>query len=165
MSNKYDYDDEDKDVKKELVIPKYTLLYEDEEIEIKQEAQEDKEDMHDRDEEEKKPEEHVEEGDEEAKNKNMKPIDRIVHYIAEITQDSTDKNPMSDKELAEKLKRRLDLDIDLIRPSVSNEDVEENGVWQVVIGKQFASSVTFDARFIYYFQLDESRKYFLVFRS
>ena len=154
MSNQYDYDDEDKDVKKELVIPKYTLLYEDMEVEIKQEAQE-----------EKKPEEHVEEGDEEAKNKNMKPIDRIVHYIAEITQDSTDKNPMSDKELAEKLKRRLDLDIDLIRPSVSNEDVEENGVWQVVIGKQFASSVTFDARFIYYFQLDESRKYFLVFRS
>ena len=165
MSNQYDYDDEDKDVKKELVIPKYTLLYEDAEIEIKQEAQEDKEDMHDRDEEEKKPEEHVEEGDEEAKNKNMKPIDRIVRYIAEITQDSTDKNPMSDKELAEKLKRRLDLDIDLIRPSVSNEDVEETGVWQVVIGKQFASSVTFDARFIYYFQLDESRKYFLVFRS
>ena len=165
MSNQYDYDDEDKDVKKELVIPKYTLLYEDEEIEIKQEAQEDKEDMHDRDEEEKKPEEHVEEGDEEAKNKNMKPIDRIVRYIAEITQDSTDKNPMSDKELAEKLKRRLDLDIDLIRPSVSNEDVEENGVWQVIIGKQFAASVTFDARFIYYFQLDESRKYFLVFRS
>ena len=121
--------------------------------------------MHDRDEQEKKPEEHVEEGDEEAKNKNMKPIDRIVRYIAEITQDSTDKNPMSDKELAEKLKRRLDLDIDLIRPSVSNEDVEETGVWQVVIGKQFASSVTFDARFIYYFQLDESRKYFLVFRS
>ena len=53
MSNQYDYDDEDKDVKKELVIPKYTLLYEDTEIEIKQEAQEDKEDMHDRDEEEK----------------------------------------------------------------------------------------------------------------
>ena len=150
MSNQYDYDDEDKDVKKELVIPKYTLLYEDEEIEIKQEAQEDKEDMHDRDEEE---------------NKNLKPIDRIIRYIAEITQDVTEQKPMSDKELAEKLKRRLDLDPDLIRASVSNEDVEENGVWQVVIGKQFASSVTFDARFIYYFQLDESRKYFLVFRS
>ena len=149
MSNQFDYDDEDKDVRKELVIPKYTLLYEDQEVEIKQESQEDKED-HEKDEEE---------------NKNLKPIDRIIHYIAEITQDVTEQKPMSDKELAEKLKRRLDLDIDLIRPSVSNEDIGENGVWQVIIGKQFAASVTFDARFIYYFQLDESRKYFLVFRS
>ena len=55
MSN-FDYDDDDKDVKRELVIPKYTLLYEDQEVEIKQEAQEDKEDMHEKDEEEKKPE-------------------------------------------------------------------------------------------------------------
>ena len=162
MSN-FDYDDDEKDVKRELVIPKYTLLYEDQEVEIKQEAQEDKEDMHEKDEEEKKPEENLEEGEEE--NKNLKPIDRIIHYIAEITQDVTEQKPMSDKELAEKLKRRLDLDLDLIKPSISNEDVEENGVWQVVIGKQFAASVTFDARFIYYFQLDESRKYFLVFRS
>ena len=161
MSN-FDYDDEDKDVRRELVIPKYTLLYEDQEIEIKQEAQEEKED-HEKEEEEKKTEEHAEEGEDE--NKNLKPIDRIMRYIAEITQDVTEQKPMSDKELAEKLKRRLDLDPDLIKASVSNEDIEENGVWQVVIGKQFASSVTFDARFIYYFQLDESRKYFLVFRS
>ena len=161
MSN-FDYDDEEKDVKRELVIPKYTLLYEDQEVEIKQDAQEEK-DEHEKEEEEKKQEEHAEEGEEE--NKNLKPIDRIIRYIAEITQDVTEQKPMSDKELAEKLKRRLDLDPELIRPSVSNEDIEENGVWQVVIGKQFASSVTFDARFIYYFQLDESRKYFLVFRS
>ena len=161
MSN-FDYDDEDKDIKRELVIPKYTLLYEDQEVEIKQEAQEDKEE-HEKEEEEKKPEEHAEEGEDE--NKNLKPIERIMRYIAEITQDVTEQKPMSDKELAEKLKRRLDLDPELIRASVSNEDIEENGVWQVVIGKQFASSVTFDARFIYYFQLDESRKYFLVFRS
>ena len=82
-----------------------------------------------------------------------------------LTQDAAEGKPISDKELAEKLKRRLDLDLELIKPSISNEDVEENGVWQVVIGKQFAASVTFDARFIYYFQLEESRKYFLVFRS
>ena len=62
--------------------------------------------------------------------------------------------------MAEKLKRRLDLDIDLIRPSVSNDDIEETGVWQVVVGKQFAASVTFDFRFIYYFQL-EDKKIFL----
>ena len=88
-------------------------------------------------------------------------------YIAEITQEASEgkEKTLSDKELAEKLKRRLDLDLELIKPSISNEDIEENGVWQVVIGKQFAASVTFDARFIYYFQLEESRKYFLVFRS
>ena len=161
MSN-FDYDDDDKDIKKELVIPKYTLLYEDQEVEIKQEAQEDK-DEHDKEEEEKKEEVNVEEG--EDANKALKPIDRIIHYIAEITQDAPENKPIPDKELAEKLKRRLDLDIDLIRPSVSGEDIEENGVWQVVIGKQFAASVTFDAKFIYYFQLDDTKKYFLVFRS
>ena len=163
MSNQFDYDDEDKDIKKELVIPKYTLLYEDMEVEIKQENQEEKDDLHEKDEEEKKEEVNVEEGDD--TNKSLKPIDRIIHYIAEITQDAPENKPMPDKELAEKLKRRLDLDLDLIKPSISGEDIEENGVWQVVIGKQFAASVTFDARFIYYFQLDDTKKYFLVFRS
>ena len=164
MKGQFD-DDEDKDeVKKELVIPKYILLYQDMEVDIKQDMiQEDKDEFHEREEEEKKVEENPDESGEEKKN--LKPIDRIVQYIAEITQEATEAKPISDKELAEKLKRRLDLDIDLIRPSVSSEDIEETGVWQVVIGKQFAASVTFDARFIYYFQLEESRKYFLVFRS
>ena len=163
MSN-FDYDDEDKDIKKELVIPKYILLYEDMEVDIKHDMlQEDKDEMHEREEEEKKEELNVEEPDE--ANKPSKPIDRIVRYIAEITQDAPENKPMPDKELAEKLKKRLDLDLDLIKPSISNDDIEENGVWQVIVGKQFAASVTFDARFIYYFQLEESRKYFLVFRS
>jgi len=152
------------EIKKELVIPKYVLLYQDMEIEIKQDLQEDKDDMHEKEEEEKKVEENPEESVDEGK-KNLKPIDRIIQYIAEIMAEGTEAKLVSDKEMAEKLKRRLDLDIDLIRPSVSNEDIEENGVWQVVIGKQFAASVTFDAKFIYYFQLEESRKYFLVFRS
>ena len=164
MRGQFDDDEDQDDIKKELVIPKYILLYQDMEVEIKQDMlQEDKDDLHEREEEEKKPEENLEESGEEKKN--LKPIDRIVQYIAEITQEANEKTPLTDKELAEKLKRRLDLDIELIRPSVSNEDVEENGVWQVVIGKQFAASVTFDARFIFYFQLEESRKYFLVFRS
>ena len=164
MRGQFDDDEDQDDMKKELVIPKYILLYQDMEVEIKQDMlQEDKDDLHEREEEEKKPEENPEESGEEKKN--LKPIDRIVQYIAEITSEANEKTPLTDKELAEKLKRRLDLDVELIRPSVSNEDVEENGVWQVVIGKQFAASVTFDARFIYYFQLDESRKYFLVFRS
>ena len=164
MRGQFDDDEDQDDMKKELVIPKYILLYQDMEVEIKQDMlQEDKDDLHEREEEEKKPEENPEESGEEKKN--LKPIDRIVQYIAEITSEANEKTPLTDKELAEKLKRRLDLDVELIRPSVSNEDVEENGVWQVVIGKQFAASVTFDARFIYYFQLEESRKYFLVFRS
>ena len=164
MRGNFDDDEDQDEVKKELVIPKYILLYEDMEVEIKHDMlQEDKDDLHEREEEKKKAEENPEESVEEKKN--LKPIDRIVQYIAEITQEANEKTPLSDKELAEKLKRRLDLDIDLIRPSVSNEDIEENGVWQVCIGKQFAASVTFDARFIYYFQLEESRKYFLVFRS
>ena len=164
MRGQFDDDEDQEDVKKELVIPKYILLYQDMEVEIKHDMlQEDKDDLHEREEEEKKAEENPEESVDEKKN--LKPIDRIVQYIAEITQDAAEGKPISDKELAEKLKRRLDLDIDLIRPSVSNEDIEENGVWQVVIGKQFAASVTFDARFIYYFQLDDSKKYFLVFRS
>ena len=151
MRGQFDDDDEQDEIKKELVIPKYILLYQDMEVEIKHDMlQEDKDDLHEREEEEKKA---------------LKPIDRIVQYIAEIMQEATEAKPISDKELAERLKRRLDLDVDLIRASVSNDDIEENGVWQVVIGKQFAASVTFDARFIYYFQLEESRKYFLVFRS
>ena len=164
MRGQFDDDEDQEDVKKELVIPKYILLYQDMEVEIKHDMmQEDKDDMHEREEEEKKAEENPEESVDEKKN--LKPIDRIVQYIAEITQDAAEGKPISDKELAEKLKRRLDLDLELIKPSISNEDVEENGVWQVVIGKQCAASVTFDARFIYYFQLEESRKYFLVFRS
>ncbi len=164
MKGQFDDDDDQDEVKKELVIPKYILLYQDMEVDIKQDMiQEDKDEFHEREEEEKKVEENPDESGEEKKN--LKPIDRIVQYIAEITQEATEAKPISDKELAEKLKRRLDLDIDLIRPSVSSEDIEETGVWQVVIGKQFAASVTFDARFIYYFQLEESRKYFLVFRS
>ena len=164
MRGQFDDDDDNEEVKKELVIPKYVLLYQDMEVEIKQDFQEDKDDMHEKEEEEKKVEENPEESVDENK-KNLKPIDRIIQYIAEIMAEGTEAKPISDKEMAEKLKRRLDLDLDLIKPSVSNEEIEENGVWQVVIGKQFAASVTFDAKFIYYFQLEESRKYFLVFRS
>ena len=164
MRGQFDDDDDNEEVKKELVIPKYILLYEDMEVEIKQDLlQEDKDEMHEKEEEKKIEENHEESGEE--GQKKLKPMERIIQYVAEIMAEGTEAKPISDKEMAEKLKRRLDLDIDLIKPSVSNEEIEENGVWQVVIGKQFAASVTFDARFIYYFQLEESRKYFLVFRS
>ena len=164
MRGQFDDDDDNEEIKKELVIPKYILLYQDTEIEIKQDVlQEEKDDLHEKEEEEKKVEENPEESGEEKKN--LKPMERIIQYVAEITAEGTEQKPISDKEMAEKLKKRLDIDLDLIKPSVSNEEIEENGVWQVVIGKQFAASVTFDAKFIYYFQLEESRKYFLVFRS
>ena len=164
MRGQFDDDDDNEEIKKELVIPKYILLYQDTEIEIKQDVlQEEKDDLHEKEEEEKKVEENPEESGEEKKN--LKPMERIIQYVAEIMAEGTEQKPISDKEMAEKLKKRLDIDLDLIKPSVSNEEIEENGVWQVVIGKQFAASVTFDAKFIYYFQLEESRKYFLVFRS
>ena len=164
MRGQFDDDDDNEEIKKELVIPKYILLYQDTEIEIKQDVlQEEKDDLHEKEEEEKKVEENPEESGEEKKN--LKPMERKIQYVAEIMAEGTEQKPISDKEMAEKLKKRLDIDLDLIKPSVSNEEIEENGVWQVVIGKQFAASVTFDAKFIYYFQLEESRKYFLVFRS
>lgn len=166
MAGRYDDDEDQEEGKKELVAPKYILLFEDMEIELKQELSPEEKDELQKEEEEKQVKENPEEeGGEEKEKKPLKPIDKILMYIAEITQDVTEEKPMSDKELATKLKERLDLDLDLIKPSVSSEEIEETGVWQVIIGKQFASSVTYDAKFIYYFQLEESRKYFLVFRS
>ena len=55
MRGQYDDDDDQDEVKKELVIPKYILLYQDMEVEIKHDMlQEDKDDLHEREEEEKK---------------------------------------------------------------------------------------------------------------
>ena len=163
MRGNFDDDEDQEELKKEIIIPKFTLLFQDMEVEVKNENQEEREER-EKEEEEKKPEENEPEEGEDQKKK-LTTIERIVFYIAEIMQESTKEKPISDKDLAMKLKEKLDLDVDLIKPSISNEDIEENGVWQVVIGKQFAASVTFDAKYIYYFKLDESRKYFLVFRS
>ena len=164
MRGNFDDDEDQDEVKQELVIPKYTLLFQDMEVEVKNDMNAEEREDHEKEEEEKKAEVSPEEEGEEPK-KELKPIERIGTYIAEIMQESTKEKPISDKDLAIKLKEKLDLDVDLIKASVSSEDIEENGVWQVIIGKQFAASVTFDAKFIYYFQLEESRKYFLVFRS
>ena len=162
MRDNYD-DDEDEQEVVQLVIPKYKLLYEDPEVKLKTYEEEGE----NADEEKEQEEEKKEEGEEgeEQKEEKKPAIERIMTYIAEIMQGVTEQKPISDKELCLKLKEKLDLDIDLIQPSVSNEEMEEHGVWQVIIGKQFTASVTFDAKFIYYFQLEESRKYFLVFRS
>ena len=155
-----DYDDDEEDEQEQqLVIPKYRLLYQDLEVVLKPLNLDDE--NKEVEEEEKKEEANVDENEKDKK----KPMDKIITYVAEILAENTEEKKLSDKEIAQKLKVKLDEDNDLNQPSVSNEDIEENGVWQVCVGKQFAASVTFDAKYIYYFQLEESRKYFLVFRS
>jgi len=155
-----DYDDDEEDEQEQqLVIPKYRLLYQDLEVVLKPLNLDDE--NKEAEEEEKKEEANVDENEKDKK----KPMDKIITYVAEILAENTEEKKLSDKEIAQKLKVKLDEDNDLNQPSVSNEEIEENGVWQVCVGKQFAASVTFDAKYIYYFQLEESRKYFLVFRS
>jgi hypothetical protein len=155
-----DYDDDEEDEQEQqLVIPKYKLLYQDLEVVLKPLNLDDE--NKEVEEEEKKEEANVDENEKDKK----KPMEKIITYVAEILAENTEEKKLSDKEIAQKLKVKLDEDNDLNQPSVSNEDIEENGVWQVCVGKQFAASVTFDAKYIYYFQLEESRKYFLVFRS
>ena len=155
-----DYDDDEEDeVEQQLVIPKYKLLYQDLEVVLKPLNLDDE--NKEAEEEEKKEEANVDENEKDKK----KPMEKIITYVAEILAENTEEKKLSDKEIAQKLKVKLDEDNDLNQPSVSNEEIEENGVWQVCVGKQFAASVTFDAKYIYYFQLEESRKYFLVFRS
>jgi hypothetical protein len=155
-----DYDDDEEDEQEQqLVIPKYKLLYQDLEVVLKPLNLDDE--NKEVEEEEKKEEANVDENEKDKK----KPMEKIITYVAEILAENTEEKKLSDKEIAQKLKVKLDEDNDLNQPSVSNEDIEEHGVWQVCVGKQFAASVTFDAKYIYYFQLEESRKYFLVFRS
>ena len=154
-----DYDDDEEDeVEQQLVIPKYKLLYQDLEVVLKPLNLDDE--NKEVEEEEKKEEANVDENEKDKK----KPMEKIITYVAEILAENTEEKKLSDKEIAQKLKVKLDEDNDLNQPSVSNEDIEEHGVWQVCVGKQFAASVTFDAKYIYYFQLEESRKYFLIFK-
>ena len=75
-----------------------------------------------------------------------------------------------DKETCTKLKTSLDKDPELNLPVTTSEKDktnihEEYGVWQVVVGKHFVASVTFDAKHFLYFKFDEMKKYFLIFRS
>jgi hypothetical protein len=77
---------------------------------------------------------------------------------------------MYDKETCSKLKGFLDKDAELnLTVTTSEKDKtnihEEHGVWQVVIGKHFVASLTFDAKHFLYFKFDDLKKYFLLFRS
>ena len=162
-------DDEQDEVKKELVIPKYKLLYQDLEIDLRKPAVIPENENEAEAEEEKKEEEEAKIEENVEQEKELSDLETILKLLAEILQENAEAKEgtpkFTDKELAMKLKEKLDREPRLMRPSVSNEEVEENGVWQVIIGKQFAASVCFDSKYIYYFQLEESRKYFLVFRS
>jgi len=87
---------------------------------------------------------------------------KIIKYAAEAVD-----NSKQDKDTAQKLKRLLDKDPALNVPSnpQGKPDTEELGVWQVIVGRQFTGSVTFDAENLIYFQFQEIEKYFMVFRS
>lgn len=162
MKGNYEDEEDQDEVKKEFIMPKYKLIYSDLEVDLKEaEPQEDREVEEEKKEEEAKL---AEEGAEE-KQKELTPLELIVKNIATIMEKSTEANPISDKELAVQLKAALDKEPKLVRPAYSSDEIEECGVWQVIVGKQFAASVSFDARHVFYFQMEESRKYFLVFRS
>lgn len=87
---------------------------------------------------------------------------KIIKYAAEAVE-----NSKQDKDTAQKLKRLLDKDPTLNTPSnpQGKPDTEELGVWQVIVGRQFTGSVTFDAENLIYFQFQELGRYFMVFRS
>ena len=87
---------------------------------------------------------------------------KIIKYAAESIEGS-----IQDKDTAFKLKGLLDKDEALNKASnpQNKPETEELGVWQVVVGKQFTASVTFDAENLLYFQFQELGKYFIVFRS
>lgn len=87
---------------------------------------------------------------------------KIIKYAAEAMEGSKE-----DKDTALKLKRLLDKDASLNEPSnpQGKHDTEELGVWQVIVGRQFTGSVTFDAENLLYFQFQDKCKYFMVFRS
>ena len=75
-----------------------------------------------------------------------------------------------DKEICSKLKAMLDKDAELNIPVTTSEKDktnihEEQGVWQIVIGKHFVASMTYDSKHFLYYKFDEFKKYFLIFRS
>jgi hypothetical protein len=87
---------------------------------------------------------------------------KIIKYAAEAIENSN-----ADNQTATKLKVLLDADQELNLPSNPQNlpDNDEHGVWQVLVGRQFTASVTFDAENLMYFQFSELNKYFMVFRS
>lgn len=75
-----------------------------------------------------------------------------------------------DKEIASRWKELLDKEPELNKPSCPKigsltNPVEEHGVWQTIVGRQFVASVTFDAELLLYFKFDDLNKFFLCFRS
>lgn len=87
---------------------------------------------------------------------------KIIKYASEVLDPN-----QPDKTAATKLKALLDADKELNIPSNPQNlpDCDEHGVWQVIIGRQFTGSVTFDAENFIYFQFSELRKFFMIFRS
>lgn len=103
-------------------------------------------------------------------------LDKVLECIVYYNIDATLSLPDAkfDKDIATKLKRKLDEDPELNIPSSTSQDsiyiynienVEEHGVWQVLIGKHYVASVSYDAKYLVYFYFEDLAKYFLVFRS
>ena len=96
---------------------------------------------------------------------DKKNFEKILEFAVTSLIDS-----VYDKETCTKLKKKLDADEELNKPSTTNDKdknnlIEEHGVWQVIVGKSYVASVTFDAKHLIYFRFDELKKYFLIFRS
>ncbi len=72
-----------------------------------------------------------------------------------------------DKEIALKLKKKLDEDSELNQTSITPNEkrMDEHGVWQVIVGRSYVASVTFDAKHLIYFYFEGHGRYFLCFRS
>lgn len=94
--------------------------------------------------------------------KNEEAMVNIIKHAAEAIEAN-----LTDKEAATILKRLLDKDelLNIIIGKGSSSDNDDKGVWQVVIGKQFVGSITYDAECLIYFQFTDICKYFMVFRS
>jgi len=43
--------------------------------------------------------------------------------------------------------------------------MDEHGVWQVIVGRNYVASITFDSKYLIYFHFIDLGKYFLCFRS
>ncbi len=96
--------------------------------------------------------------------KDMKILEAIIEYANDAYEENK-----TDKEICTKLKKLLDSDKEILNNPSNPQGVigsEQLGVWQVIIGRQFCASITFDAELFVYFEMPiKHSKYFLVFRS
>lgn len=92
--------------------------------------------------------------------------EKIIKYSNEALEGS-----VIDKDICTKLKKLLDADVVLSKTKsnpggiTGSEEESELGIWQVIVGRAFSSSASFDAEYLVYFSFPKLSKYFLIFRS